>query len=112
MAEAISKTALVDQVAEAAGISKKDTKAVIDALLETVKEDVRTIKRFASLVLVRSRKLIAMHVRAKTHARVRCSRLQQAMRLLLRAASNTESNKKWPSRFFWLGHWCMQEFLR
>ena len=44
MAEAISKTALVDQVAEAAGISKKDTKAVVDALLETVKEDVKNDK--------------------------------------------------------------------
>ena len=44
MAEAISKTALVDQVAEAAGVNKKDTKAVIDALLATVVEDVKNDK--------------------------------------------------------------------
>lgn len=44
MAEAISKTALVDQVAEAAGVNKKDTKAVIDALLATVTEDVKNDK--------------------------------------------------------------------
>ena len=31
--EVISKSVLVDKVAEAAEISKKDTKAVIDALL-------------------------------------------------------------------------------
>ena len=40
MAEVLSKTALVDKVAEAAGVSKKDTKAVVDALMETVKESV------------------------------------------------------------------------
>ena len=39
--EVISKSALVDKVAEAAGVSKKDTKAVVDALLETVKESVK-----------------------------------------------------------------------
>ncbi|MBQ2137290.1 MAG: HU family DNA-binding protein, partial [Selenomonas sp.] len=37
----MSKTILVDKVAEAAGVSKKDTKAVIDAVLETVKESVK-----------------------------------------------------------------------
>ena len=41
MAEVLSKTALVDKVAEAAGVSKKDTKAVVDALLETVKGEVK-----------------------------------------------------------------------
>ena len=40
MAEVLSKTALVDKVAEAAGVSKKDTKAVVAALMETVKESV------------------------------------------------------------------------
>ena len=39
--EVLSKSALVDKVAEAAGVSKKDTKAVVDALLETVKESVK-----------------------------------------------------------------------
>ena len=39
--EVISKSLLVDKVAEAAGVSKKDTKAVVDALLETVKESVK-----------------------------------------------------------------------
>ncbi len=38
--EVISKSVLVDKVAEAAGVSKKDTKAVVDALLETVKDSV------------------------------------------------------------------------
>lgn len=38
--EVISKSALVDKVAEAAGVSKKDTKAVIEELLNTVKESV------------------------------------------------------------------------
>lgn len=33
MAEVISKSSLVDKVAEAVGISKKDTKAVVDALI-------------------------------------------------------------------------------
>ena len=40
--EVISKSVLVDKVAEAAEISKKDTKAVIDALqtvADSVKED-------------------------------------------------------------------------
>ena len=45
--EVISKSVLVDKVAEAAEISKKDTKAVIDALLQTVadsvKEDARRV---------------------------------------------------------------------
>lgn len=41
MAEVISKSALVDKVAEAAGISKKDTKAVVDALISTVMEEVK-----------------------------------------------------------------------
>ena len=41
MAEVISKSALVDKVAEAAGISKKDTKAVVDALISTVTEEVK-----------------------------------------------------------------------
>ena len=35
MAEVISKSALVDKVAEASKVSKKDAKAVIDALLST-----------------------------------------------------------------------------
>ena len=39
--EVISKSLLVDKVAEAAGVSKKDTKVVVDALLETVKESVK-----------------------------------------------------------------------
>lgn len=38
--EVISKSVLVDKVAEGAGVSKKDTKAVIDALLDTIKENV------------------------------------------------------------------------
>ena len=41
MAEVISKSALVDKVAEAAGVSKKDTKAVVDALISTVIEEVK-----------------------------------------------------------------------
>ena len=39
--EVISKSVLVDKVAEAAEISKKDTKAVIDALLQTVADSVK-----------------------------------------------------------------------
>lgn len=39
--EVISKTELVDKVAEAAGVSKKDTKAVIDSLLQVVEESVK-----------------------------------------------------------------------
>ena len=35
------KGTLVDKVAEAAGISKKDTKAVVDALISTVTEEVK-----------------------------------------------------------------------
>ena len=41
MAEVISKSVLVDKVAEAAGVSKKDTKAVVDALISTVIEEVK-----------------------------------------------------------------------
>ena len=41
MAEVISKSALVDKVAEAAGVSKKDTKAVVDALISTVIEEMK-----------------------------------------------------------------------
>jgi len=41
MAEVISKSALVDKVAEASKVSKKDVKAVIDALLSTVTEEVK-----------------------------------------------------------------------
>ena len=41
MAEVISKSTLVDKVAEAAGVSKKDTKAVVDALISTVIEEVK-----------------------------------------------------------------------
>lgn len=41
MAEVISKSTLVDKVAEAAGVSKKDTKAVVDALISTVTEEVK-----------------------------------------------------------------------
>ena len=41
MAEVISKSTLVDKVAEAAGVSKKDTKAVIDALISTTIEEVK-----------------------------------------------------------------------
>ena len=39
--DVISKAILVDKVAEAAGTSKKDTKAVIDALFEVVKDSVK-----------------------------------------------------------------------
>ena len=49
--EVISKSALVDKVAEAAGVSKKDTKAVVDALLETVKE---SVKADAEIRLIRN----------------------------------------------------------
>ena len=41
MAEVISKSALVDKVAEASNVPKKDTKAVIDALLSTVTEEIK-----------------------------------------------------------------------
>ena len=41
MAEVISKSALVDKVAEASKVSKKDAKAVIDALLSTVADEVK-----------------------------------------------------------------------
>ena len=41
MAEVISKSALVDKVAEASNVSKKDAKAIIDALLSTVTEEVK-----------------------------------------------------------------------
>lgn len=41
MAEVISKSALVDKVAESSKVSKKDAKAVIDALLSTVTEEVK-----------------------------------------------------------------------
>lgn len=41
MAEVISKSALVDKVAEASKVSKKDTKAIIDALLNTIAEEVK-----------------------------------------------------------------------
>ena len=41
MAEVISKSALLDKVAEASKVSKKDAKAVIDALLSTVTEEVK-----------------------------------------------------------------------
>ena len=41
MAEVISKSILVDKVAETAGVSKKDTKAVVDALINTVTEEVK-----------------------------------------------------------------------
>lgn len=41
MAEVVSKTVLVDKVADAAGVSKKDTKAIIDALMSTVVEEVK-----------------------------------------------------------------------
>ena len=41
MAEVISKSTLVDKVAEATGVSKKDTKAVIDALISTTIEEVK-----------------------------------------------------------------------
>ena len=41
MAEVISKSTLVDKVAEASKVSKKDTKAVIDALLNTIAEEVK-----------------------------------------------------------------------
>lgn len=39
--DVISKAILVDKVAEAAGTSKKDTKAVIDSLFEVVKDSVK-----------------------------------------------------------------------
>lgn len=39
--DVISKAILIDKVAEAAGTSKKDTKAVIDALFEVVKDSVK-----------------------------------------------------------------------
>lgn len=39
--DVISKAILVDKVAEVAGTSKKDTKAVIDALFEVVKDSVK-----------------------------------------------------------------------
>ena len=39
--DVISKAIFVDKVAEVAGTSKKDTKAVIDALLEVVKDSVK-----------------------------------------------------------------------
>lgn len=39
--DVISKAIFVDKVAEVAGTSKKDTKAVIDALFEVVKDSVK-----------------------------------------------------------------------
>lgn len=39
--DVISKAILVDKVAEVAGVSKKDTKSVIDALFEVVKDSVK-----------------------------------------------------------------------
>lgn len=41
MAEVISKSILVDKVAEAAKVSKKDAKAVIDAFLSVTTEEVK-----------------------------------------------------------------------
>ncbi len=41
MAELIGKSVLVDKVAEAAGVSKKDAKSVIDALINTTIEEVK-----------------------------------------------------------------------
>lgn len=40
-AEVISKTVLVDNLADATSVSKKDVKAIVDALIETVKEEVK-----------------------------------------------------------------------
>ena len=40
-AEVISKTVLVDKLADATSVSKKDVKAIVDALIETVKEEVK-----------------------------------------------------------------------
>ena len=40
-AEVISKTILVDKLADATSVSKKDVKAIVDALVETVKEEVK-----------------------------------------------------------------------
>ncbi len=40
-AEVISKTVLVDKLADATSVSKKDVKAIVDALVETVKEEVK-----------------------------------------------------------------------
>lgn len=39
--EVISKTVLVDKLADATSVSKKDVKAIVDALVETVKEEVK-----------------------------------------------------------------------
>ena len=41
MAEVVSKTVLVDKIAEATHIPKKETKAVIDALMSTVVDEVK-----------------------------------------------------------------------
>ena len=41
MAEVISKSVLVDKVSEATHIPKKETKAVIDALMSTVADEVK-----------------------------------------------------------------------
>ena len=57
MAEIISKSVLVDKVAEAAGVSKKDTKAVVDALISTVTEEVRRTQKSVLSGLVPLKKL-------------------------------------------------------
>ena len=78
--EVISKTMLVDKVAEAAGVSKKDTKAVIDAVLETVKESVKADAEI---------RLIGFGTFKKAHRNARSGRNPQTGETIEIAASDS-----------------------
>ena len=78
--EVISKTILVDKVAEAAGVSKKDTKAVIDALLETVKDSVKADAEI---------RLIGFGTFKKAHRNARSGRNPQTGETIEIAASDS-----------------------
>ncbi len=82
--EVISKSLLVDKVAEAAGVSKKDTKVVVDALLETVKESVKADAEI---------RLIGFGTFKKAHRNARTGRNPQTGAALEIAASDSMAFK-------------------
>ncbi len=78
--EVISKSALVDKVAEKAAVSKKEAKAVVEAMLETVVESVKSDAEV---------RLIGFGTFKKAHRNARTGRNPQTGETIQIAASDS-----------------------
>ena len=78
----MNKTELVNSVAEAADLSKKDASKAVDAVFDTIQDALAKGEKIQLLVLVTLRFVNVLLVRVVTHKQVRKSKSLQAKYLL------------------------------